>query len=747
MTNGQKEKVVIVGGGMAALTAAYHLSSTREMRDRYQVTLYQMGWRLGGKCASSRDEQGRNVEHGLHVWFGCYDNAFGLMRSVYGDWSRQDVPSLAEAFKPRFESRIGTSADLSREWVRVAWPDAPGLPWEPPRAHTLSPLAIVGRLIDHVLELVQASDDLEEVPVEANLRLDDAELRRQSRSVMTNGVQDGLQGDLQFAENYLMLAHDVIEKADGTLGEPMAALNAAALTRTLVTSSLDSLTLARRRSPDESSIPHYIEETIELVRALITGLINDLIIGGETLDSLDDKEFRDWLVSHGASRETVTTSPFLKALYDTMFQYPGGDQSSGDYAAGTALQVVTRLLGTYRGAPLFIPRYGLGEIVIAPLYEVLVQHGVDFEFFHKLHRMSPNRSGDQVGALTFHQQATPKGGDYNPIGEFEGLPYWPERPFWEQLVEEDIPEDTDFESHWNAHPPVGEKTLNQGSDFDHVILGVSIGALASFDGQPGLASELQQRCPALDRLVQNTPLVPSKAAQVWFRETADELGQEPPRHAAVSGSEAFDIYADMSQVLASEPEQGPEVRSLFYLCTTYDTELYKRPASEADTPTLAHADVRERFEEWKGNFGLDVWPEAGGADGEIDPKKIVHEVVKANINPTDCCPSSAAGATKHRLPASGTTFENLYLAGCWTRIGFNTTCVESAVMSGMQAARALSGEPRDVFAENFLREWHHFDLIREPLGCIDQLLERFSPFAHARFSSGSGPRGNTESGE
>ena len=44
-----RKKVAILGGGGAAMTAAYHLSSTPELRERPEVTVYQMGWRLGGK--------------------------------------------------------------------------------------------------------------------------------------------------------------------------------------------------------------------------------------------------------------------------------------------------------------------------------------------------------------------------------------------------------------------------------------------------------------------------------------------------------------------------------------------------------------------------------------------------------------------------------------------------------------------------------------------------------------------------
>jgi uncharacterized protein with NAD-binding domain and iron-sulfur cluster len=47
-----KKRIVILGGGPAAMAAAFELTDRPDWQDRYEVTIYQMGWRLGGKCAS-----------------------------------------------------------------------------------------------------------------------------------------------------------------------------------------------------------------------------------------------------------------------------------------------------------------------------------------------------------------------------------------------------------------------------------------------------------------------------------------------------------------------------------------------------------------------------------------------------------------------------------------------------------------------------------------------------------------------
>src|SRR6185369_12263524 len=74
---------------------------------------------------------------------------------------------------------------------------------------------------------------------------------------------------------------------------------------------------------------------------------------------------------------------------------------------------------------------------------------------------------------------------------------------------------------------------------------------------------------------------------------------------------------------------------------------------------------------------------------------------RANVQHAELYVLSVAGTTKHRLPSDRSGFKNLFLAGDWTLNGLNYGCVEAAVMSGMQAARAITGSRRVVFGENF----------------------------------------------
>ena len=62
-TPASRQKVAILGGGMAGLTTALELTATAELRATFEVTIYQLGWRLGGKCATGTEALGGAHSH------------------------------------------------------------------------------------------------------------------------------------------------------------------------------------------------------------------------------------------------------------------------------------------------------------------------------------------------------------------------------------------------------------------------------------------------------------------------------------------------------------------------------------------------------------------------------------------------------------------------------------------------------------------------------------------------------------
>jgi hypothetical protein len=75
------------------------------------------------------------------------------------------------------------------------------------------------------------------------------------------------------------------------------------------------------------------------------------------------------------------------------------------------------------------------------------------------------------------------------------------------------------------------------------------------------------------------------------------------------------------------------------------------------------------------------------------PEQVVARYVRANVEPSERYVQSLPGTGASRLPADGSGYDNLFLAGDWTDSGLNAGCIEAAVMSGIQAANAVLGRP------------------------------------------------------
>ncbi len=121
-SNPAKQKIAILGGGVGAMTAAYALTESPGWKDKYEITVYQLGWRLGGKGASGRDAANgqRILEHGLHIWFGFYHNAFGMMQKAYKECLDLKL-SPGSPFSSWTDAFKGQNELTAMEWVDNEW--------------------------------------------------------------------------------------------------------------------------------------------------------------------------------------------------------------------------------------------------------------------------------------------------------------------------------------------------------------------------------------------------------------------------------------------------------------------------------------------------------------------------------------------------------------------------------------------------------------------------------------------------
>jgi uncharacterized protein with NAD-binding domain and iron-sulfur cluster len=90
-------------------------------------------------------------------------------------------------------------------------------------------------------------------------------------------------------------------------------------------------------------------EIIDLILTIAVGLFRDRVLFDDKgLDSINQSDFRAWLLQHGATNDSVN-SRFLTAVYDLAFAYGDGAKTNPTLAAGVALRGLLRAFFTYRG--------------------------------------------------------------------------------------------------------------------------------------------------------------------------------------------------------------------------------------------------------------------------------------------------------------------------------------------------------------------------------------------------------------
>ena len=698
-------RVAVIGGGCAALTAAFELTRP-EQRGRYEVTVYQLGWRLGGKGASGRGPADRIEEHGLHLWMGWYENAFRLMRECYGELARDPrecrIADWRDAFEP--DPFVGVTERSSRgEWQfwKAHFPSAEGLPGDP----------LPGRMptvADYMLRAVALLRTLLET-----LQVGEA------RGAGSGPEPDPLQAPPDLAQllarfsRYGELATlATLLEALGLLGVVLRSFSRYA--DNLVLRFLDLIAQGARRQLEE--LVHRDDEmrrlwTIaDLTLATMRGIVRSgLMTDPRGFDSIDEYDCREWLMLNGASRQSVE-SGYLKGLYDLGFSYEDADVSRPRIAAGQALRAMVRAFFTYRGAFFWKMQSGMGDIVFAPLYEVLSRRGVRFEFFHRLAnvRLAGGGEDPHVGALEFDVQARIDGDrEYRPLVDVRGLPCWPAAPDWKQLEHgERLREHgLDFESAWDRRG-VDTRTLRVGEDFDLVVLGVGIGAI------PQVCREIVERDPRWRAMVDHVKTVATQAFQVWLTADMQELGWHHPPINVSGFVEPFDTWADMRHLIDQESWARPP-RSLAYFCSVLPDLDPADGDARVDVLRRQRERVRHNAIRFLDRDVVHLWPRATRAPGEFrwdlvaDPAELGgpgrapgaghpfdSQFWTANVNPSDRYALSLPGSLIYRISPLDNTYDNLTLAGDWTDCGFNAGCVEAAVMSGRLAAHAISRAPR-----------------------------------------------------
>lgn len=706
----QPERIAVFGGGVGAMTAVYWLTTVPGWQQRYRIDVYQMGWRLGGKGASGRSATvaERIEEHGLHIWFGFYDNAFATMQRVYAELGRPRGSPLAtwdEAFKPHDYVCLSERVDDAWRVWPVMMPQRPGTPGTTP---------IEDEHIDKVLAtLCEYLDDWWHGL--------DAHWHEQTGQTLSASVG----ATSPYAAGLAPL--DASRVLRDTAWQRAVLTDAEAAVDDELTRLLAHLQILLHDAPQLLEPPtewpddlRRLYLCIDLGLAIALGMLADEVLE-QGFEVINDSEFRTWLARYGALPATVDSAP-VRGFYNLVFAYRDGNPRQPDIEAGTMLRGMLKVGFGYRGSIMYKMQAGMGDAVFVPLYELLRRRGVRFHFFHKLLALKPDTAGERVERIVLEQQVALAGSGYDPLVEVKGLPCWPSAPCYGQLDAAQAAllrqHGVNLESRWTEWPAIYRQafgrelprtTLRCGVDFDRIVFGLSVASLTD------VASDLLPHSAALAQCSDKLRTVATQAYQVWTHEDLACMGWQWPaadgEGPVLSGfTEPFDTWASMDQLLCRENWSGDEQpRNVSYFCNVFAQAAYPPPADQGFPARCAARVKAAAITHLEQDIGV-LWTSAGSddfpwawlvdPDGRSGVARFDAQYWRANVDPSERYVQSVVATSQFRLRADASGFDNLLLAGDWLKTGLDAGCVEAAVMGGMQASRVLCGVPPNIAGEN-----------------------------------------------
>ena len=333
-----KPRIAILGGGAGAVTAALQLSKPGWDNHYESITVFQQGWRLGGKGACGRGPDLRIEEHGLHLWFGFYENAFRLLNRCH-----EELDQRAKKGQPRWNLAFMDVEDSFSPLKQLAVHDYDGCGWslweadffdddkdrpwlesdrqspgERPDEWTVAFYAVrcLRLAADLAWSLAESDPGLARIRPAVSDSREDAEVVADAVDLALSSFRGDIRAALDAAANVLdALAEEAFDQPAvlGALGIVVRALDLAG----------DYL---RRRFDEEARASAAIRRAyyvVDLMIAIVRGVIEDGVIAEDSFDVVDDVDFCDWLLAHGALRETADCALVRGIVYDLGFAYEG----------------------------------------------------------------------------------------------------------------------------------------------------------------------------------------------------------------------------------------------------------------------------------------------------------------------------------------------------------------------------------------------------------------------------------------
>jgi uncharacterized protein with NAD-binding domain and iron-sulfur cluster len=718
----KKQKIAVIGGGLGSLSTVWHLLQQPNAKELYDITIYQMGWRWGGKGASgvNRKVGDRVEEHGIHFWFGFYENAFQMMKTVYRDLKRPPHAALA-TFKEAFKAQpyMVMTENVDGQWVD--WHiDLPPLPGTIGDGHFNNPVeeVLVGVFNYLALEYRNKFGGHNKGCLGGFLG---RFMGRSSRPKTAEGLEHIVKKMEADIEKHV--AHD-IEKHLKITGKLLS--NPEYHGPDMVAHQLENLRHLRHWLWDLIGTFVHRNNTLrrlwtatDFCLAMVHGMVKDGVLTKKEgklhfdFQAINALDYKEWLVQNGADAQYIWDFPPVKSMYDGPFAFYKGNVDAPNVEAGTALNIFLRLAFTCKENVVWRMQAGMGDTIFAPIYQLLKRNfpdNVHCKFFHKATNLKLSDDQKSIAEIEFEKQVRLKDGlsEYPPLysvtANGKTLDCWPSEPLYEYLDPAQAAAlqagHIDLESSWSGWDQGEKVSIKLGEDFDTVLLGASIAAL------PYCCTELINANPRWQAMLDHVGTVQTQGFQLWLTKNPQELGVKDSKFLSCY-VEPLDTYAEMNQVLARETWKHVELKPqyLLYVCGAFEDAENIPPHSDTHFPQSQKERVFRHTQAFIERDLQHILPGAFDAQGQFDwsilvapdnlvgPDRLRAQYIRANIDPTERYVYALADSTRYRLRTDESGFANLFLTGDWIQNGFNIGFVEGATVSGIQAARAISGNP------------------------------------------------------
>jgi uncharacterized protein with NAD-binding domain and iron-sulfur cluster len=755
-----RRQVTILGAGPAGLAAAFALSRTAELRQGFAVTIYQMGWRAGGKCATGRaiDRGWRIEQNGSHYLFGCYLNSFAMLAEAYqelaahgekgfGSYREQLVPrglvvARAEPSEgsappamgcgggPAFARRAAREdqAKAGDNWFTFL-PETAAAPEKggkyPPPSHVvfvvgqLALAALLGLFVNSDARPARATRWVQALfPISPFHRGGWPRLARTMALAAAWLIDVPIWMLLRLVGAILVALAAVIPRRTRGRLEGLGVATLRALTRgaRALARAVDRPLAAR--STGWRGRLHRLCVLSELGATAAIGIIDDQLWKPGRLEGIDGEDFRQWLRRHAGPSVGLTSvaeCPLIKIWYDAVVAYEDGDCGRPSISAAVTLHALFRAVVTYKGAFAYQMTHEVGDSFIGPIVRALQLRGVEIRFFHRVRGFEARTYGEAsfIHKIVLEEQLPAERREKHLVfaemkagGAGATAPprkVWPNHPLFSDGAT--CPEPAaPLDAHQAADSGL-RTVLELGTHFDEVI----------FTLPPGVARGLTplMKQPAWQAMVEGVKSVATQSLRLWFKPDLAGLGW-PHGNPILSGfSPPYSTWEDNSQNLNADQcatvAPGESAGSIATMFGPLSGRIQGRELSLAEQKELARKEAWAFFRDqarllWTGlpESVQDRYAVLLAPPGTIGEGRFAWQLQRANTGPMESYVLALPGTLGCRLRPDESGFANMYLAGEWTRNGFEVGCVEGAVLSGLLAARAVSGDTWKVVGEDDL---------------------------------------------